>query len=105
MLLALAVVQVALLLHARVALTSAAAEGARAGALAGADPSAGVRRAGALVRQNLSAAIVDDIVARREVIDGMSVLTVRIEADVPLIGMLGPTQVAVEGHALIESAR
>lgn len=104
-LLALAVVQVTLLLHARAALTSAAAEGARAGALAGADPGAGVRRATVLVRQNVGAAIVNDIVARREVIDGLSVLTVRIEADVPLIGMLGPTQVEVEGHALIEDVR
>ena len=105
LLLALAVVQVALLLHTRATLTAAASQGARAGALAGADPLAGVRRATQLAQQNVGGAIVQDVNAHRDVIDGMPVLTVRIDADVPLIGMLGPTQIHVEGHALIEGAR
>ena len=105
LLLAFAVVQIALLFHARATLTFVAAESARAGSLSGADPSAGVMRARMLVAQNLSGAIVDQVSATREVIDGVSVLTVRIDADVPLIGILGPTQIHVEGHALIEAVR
>ena len=105
LLLGFAVVQVALLLHTRATLTAAAAEGARAGALAGSDPRAGVARATRLVELNLSDAVVEDVTARREVVDGLSVLTVRIDASVPLIGVLGPTQVQVEGHALVEEVR
>ncbi len=101
--LALGVVQIALLLHARATLTFAAAEGARAGALSGADPRAGVRRAAMLVEQNVSDAVVQDISAARDVVDGLAVLTVRIDAHVPAIGLLGPTQLHVEGHALIEA--
>lgn len=102
--LALAVLQVALMMHARATLTSAAAEGARAGAMSGSDPRAGISRATALVEQNVSGAVVRRVSADREVIDGLAVLTVRINAEVPGLGLLGPTQVDVEGHALIESA-
>jgi Flp pilus assembly protein TadG len=105
LLLALAVLQVALLMHARATLTSAATEGARAGALSGADPRAGISRATALVEQNVSGAVVRQISAERDAIDGLAVLTVRISAEVPGLGLLGATRLDVEGHALIESAR
>lgn len=100
--LALAVIQVALLLHARATLTAAAAEGARAGALAGADLRTGVVRATALVSQNVSSALVRDISAALDEVDGLEVITVRIDAEVPGIGLLGSTQVDVVGHAIIE---
>lgn len=103
--LALAVVQVALLMHARATLTSAAAEGARAGAISGADLRAGISRATVLVEQNMNGAVVRRVSAEREVIDGLAVLTVRINAEVPGLGMLGATRVDVEGHALIESVQ
>ena len=100
--LSLAVIQVALLLHARATLTSAASEGARAGALSGADPRAGVQRAAMLVEQNIGDAVVQNISAARDVVGGLAVITIRIDADVPSIGLLGSTRLHVEGHALIE---
>ena len=101
-LLACAVLQVALALHVRATLTSAAAEGARAAALAGADPDAGVRRARALLDQNIAAAVVQRITAQRSSVSGLPVIAVRIDATLPLVGLLGPTALSVTGHALQE---
>lgn len=105
LLVALAVVQAALLMHVRASLVSAAAEGARAGSLAGAEPGVGILRARDLAAQNVSAAVISDVVAERDLIGGLSVLTIRIDADVPLLAVLGSTHLEVEGHALIEGVR
>jgi len=104
LLLACAVLQVALALHVRATLTSAAAEGARAAALAGADPGAGVRRARALLDQNIAASVVRRITAQRSTVSGLPVIAVRIEATLPLVGLLGPTALTVTGHALQEGS-
>ncbi len=100
--LAVAVVQVALALHVRATLTAAAAEGARAASLAGADPSAGVVRARDVLADNIAGSVVRDVSAGRSVIDGLPVMVVRIDAVVPLVGLLGPATLTVEGHALQE---
>jgi Flp pilus assembly protein TadG len=100
--LAVAVVQVALTLHVRVTLTAAAAEGARAASLAGADPAAGVLRARELLADNVAGSVVRDVSAARSLIDGLPVMVVRIDATVPLVGLLGPAVMTVEGHALQE---
>jgi Flp pilus assembly protein TadG len=102
LLLAVAVVQVALALHVRVTLTAAAAEGARAASLAGADPAAGVLRAREVLAENVAGSLVRDVSAARSVIDGLPVMVVRIDAAVPLVGLLGPEALTVEGHALEE---
>jgi Flp pilus assembly protein TadG len=102
MVLAIAVVQLALALHVRATLTAAAAEGARAASLAGADPSAGVVRARELLADNVAGSVVREVTARRTVIDGLPVMVVRIDAAVPLVGLLGPEVLTVEGHALRE---
>ena len=102
--LALAVIQVALVLHVRATLTSAAAEGARAAAIAGSDPEAGVRRARYLLSRNVEGSIVEAISARRTVIDGLPVIAVQIDATVPLVGLLGPAGMTIVGHALVEQA-
>jgi len=103
LLLALAVVQVALVLEVRATLTSAAAEGARAAALAGADPAAGVRRARTLLSQNVAASVVRQVSAVRATVHGLPVMAVRIEATLPLVGLLGPSTMTVVGHALQEA--
>jgi Flp pilus assembly protein TadG len=100
--LAVAVVQVALALHVRVTLTAAAAEGARAASLAGADPAAGIVRAREVLAANIASSVVRDVRATRAVIDGLPVMVVRIDAAVPLVGLLGPEAMTVEGHALQE---
>lgn len=102
LLLALAVLQVALAMHVRATLTSAAAEGARAAALAGASPLAGVRRTRTLLAENLAGSVVDDVTARRAVVDGLAVMTVRVTAVLPMVGLLGPQMLTVEVHALQE---
>ena len=100
--LAVAVVQVALALHVRVTLTAAAAEGARAASLAGADPAAGVVRTRELLADNIAGSVVREVQAARSVVDGLPVMVVRIDAAVPLVGLLGPEALTVEGHALQE---
>ena len=99
---ALAVVQLALTLHVRTTVTSAAAEGARAAALAGADLSAGERRVRSLLAHSIAGDVIDDITVRRDLRGGLVVVSVGVDARLPLIGLLGPTVMHVDGHALAE---
>jgi hypothetical protein len=102
LLVALAVLQVTLALHVRSTLTAAAAEGARAGALAG----SGLRVAEMRTREVLADALggdaAQDIIASRERLDGVEVVQVRVTARLPLLGTLGPTALTVDGHAIGE---
>lgn len=102
LLVALAVLQVTLALHVRSTLTAAAAEGARAGALAG----SGLGVAEVRTKDVLSTALGGDaaqrIVASRTRIDGVAAVRVRVTARLPLLGTLGPTALTVEGHAIEE---
>lgn len=102
LLLCLAIVQVALAVHVRSTLTSAAAEGARAAALAGADPAAGIRRTTTLVAGTLGQGVVRDVEARTDRVGTLEVMVVRIEATLPLVGLLGPEALTVEGRAVQE---
>jgi Flp pilus assembly protein TadG len=102
LLVALAVVQLGLALHVRATLTSAAAEGARAASLAGADAEAGVRRTTTLLEESLTGSVVRRITARPAVVDTLDVMVVRVEARLPLVGLLGPAMLDVEGRALRE---
>lgn len=101
---AVAVVQLALLGHARSVLLTAAGEGARAGALAGADVRAGEVRARALVDTALRPGVVGAASGGVRVIDGLPVMELRLSARVPLLPPLGDIDVEVVGHALLESA-
>lgn len=103
-LLAVAVTQLVLLGHTRSVLLTAAGEGARAGALAGADPGAGVARARSLADTALAPGAVDHATGEVTVIDGLPVLEVRLMARVPLVPPLGAIDVEVVGHALLEEA-
>lgn len=102
LLLLLGVVQLGLAMHVRSTLTSAAAEGARVAALAGADPLAGIARTQALVEGTLADSVVRDITAQEASLGAIDVMVVRIDATLPLVGLLGPTSLAVEGRALKE---
>jgi Flp pilus assembly protein TadG len=99
---ALGVLQIVLALHVRATLTSAAAEGARAAALAGSDPRAGVLRTRALLEEDLAGSLVRDVSARRAVVDGLPVMAVRVDARLPVAGLVGPDILTVEAHALQE---
>lgn len=100
----LAVLQVILTVHVRTTLTSAAAEGARAAARAGASLEHGEARALDLARRSLAGGLVDGVVARRELADGLPVTAVEMTAQLPLLGMLAPMGMTVVGRALTEAA-
>lgn len=102
LLVALGVLQLALAVHARATLTAAAAEGARVAALSGAGPADGVRRTRAVLAGNLAGDLVRDVTATRGTRDGAPVITVRVTARLPLLGLLGPTSLVVAGHAWAE---
>jgi len=86
----------------RTVLTSAAAEGARAAALAGADPTAGERRARTVIDETIASTAVESIATRRELFGGVPVMTVEITARLPLVGLFGPSALRVHGHSLVE---
>lgn len=100
--LVIALLQFALALHVRATLTSAAAEGARAASLAGADAEAGVRRAQLLLDDTVAEGVVRQIRAQPSRVGPVDVMVVRIDADLPLVGLLGPAVMSVEGRALVE---
>lgn len=102
LLLCVAIVQVALAVHVRATLTSAAAEGARAAALAGADPAAGVRRTEFLLADTLTEGVVREVDVRADRVGTLSVVVVRITGTLPLVGLLGPKALTVEGRAVRE---
>lgn len=102
LLMTVGVLQLGLALHVRATLTSAAAEGARAASLAGADTAAGVARTRMLLDESLVGAVVRDIDGGVVDADGVRAMIIRIDADLPLVGMLGPRALTVEGRALAE---
>lgn len=102
LLLLLGIVQLGLAMHVRSTLTSAAAEGARVAALAGADPLAGIARTQSLVEETLADSVVRDITAQEASLGEIDVMVVRVDATLPLVGLLGPTALSVEGRALKE---
>lgn len=101
---ALAVLQVILTMHVRTVLTSAAAEGARAAALADADPQAGERRTREIIDESMTASAVERIIVHSMLSGGTQVMAVDIDAHLPLLGLLGPTAIHVHGHSLREHA-
>lgn len=103
-LVALAVLQLTLALHVRSTLTAAAGEGARVAALVGVEPQLGVERATEVLEGNLAAATVADVRVVHDVIDGLPMAVVEIDARLPLLGLLGPAVLHVTGHAIEESA-
>ncbi len=102
LLVALAVLQVILALHVRSTLTAAAAEGARAGALAGAGLAVAESRTRDVLDDALGGDAAQDVVASRTRLEGVEVVRVLVTARLPLLGTLGPTALTVEGHAIAE---
>lgn len=102
LLVALAVLQVVLALHVRSTLTAAAAEGARAGALAGAGLAIAESRTRDVLDDALGGDAAQDVVASRTRLEGVEVVRVLVTARLPLLGTLGPTALTVEGHAIAE---
>lgn len=101
--LVLGVVQLGLVLHVRNTLAAAASEGARWAATADHDPADGAARTRESVDQVLGARYSQHVSAAATSVDGYPGVVVRIEAEVPALGVGGPAvEVSVEGHAVEE---
>lgn len=99
---ALAVIQVALALHVRTTLISAAAEGARAAAMAGSSQQLGEQRARAVLDGNIASSVIEGIDVGSLSEAGVQYAEVAIRARLPLIGLLGPGVLNVHGRAIQE---
>ncbi|WP_269440039.1 TadE family protein [Arthrobacter sp. zg-Y916] len=98
-LIAVAVIQLALILHVRNTLIDAASSGARYGTLADRTPEDGVERTRDLISQSLSPVFAEDVTYSRTG-GGAGMLQVRVSAPLPVIGFLGPQGgIEVSGHA------
>lgn len=99
------VVQLALALHVRATLVDCAAEGARYGALADRTPADGAQRTRDLIEMSLHPSFAEQVTADLVVEDGLELVEVRVSAQLPLVGLLGPGgTLTVDGHALREPA-
>jgi Flp pilus assembly protein TadG len=99
----LGIVQVALVLHVRNTLTSAAAEGARYAATVDRPLEAGVARTRTQISAALASRFARDVTASQTSLDGVQVVRVDVAAEVPPLGLWGPAvRLAVSGHAMEE---
>jgi Flp pilus assembly protein TadG len=99
----LALLQLGLALHVRNTLVAAAAEGARYGANADRTPSDGAAVTRRLIRDSLADSFADDVSSGTETLDGVVTVVVRVDAQLPLFGLIGPPRgISVRGHALEE---
>ena len=96
----LAVVQVGLALHVRATIQSAAAEGARVAAIS--RTATGVARTRAVLATSIADGVVEDVTASSVTVRGVATVVVVVHARLPLVGLLGPTALVVQGHALLE---
>lgn len=102
MLIAVAVIQCAVLIHTKNLLTDAAVQGAHHAARLGASPEDGARRAEDLIARGLGRSYRAEATATRAP-DGT--ITVRITATLPLAGLLGPAAgLEAQGRAIDEES-
>ena len=103
-LLFVAVFQLGLALHIRNTLISCASEGARLGARDGARPEDGAQRTRELITTSLSARFARDVTVSTTGAGGVQVVSVRVQAPLPVLGPLGPARsLDVVGRAFLES--
>ncbi|MDO5663035.1 MAG: TadE/TadG family type IV pilus assembly protein, partial [Brachybacterium sp.] len=102
-LIALLVIQTAVVLHTRNTLTDAAVQGAHSASVLGNGPDDGAARAEQLIAERLGGGYEAGAVARQDA-DGR--ITVEVTATLPLIGLIGPHgTLQVRGHAIAEESR
>jgi Flp pilus assembly protein TadG len=101
--LVLGIVQLGLVLHVRNTLTAAATEGARAAAPVDADPTAGAERTRQEIRESLADRFATDVRGVITTINGVPASEVVVHAEVPALGLFGPSVgLDVTGHAVRE---
>ena len=101
--LVLGILQVALVLHVRNTLASAASEGARYAATLDRGPADGVARTRSQIDGAVSGRFADDVSARPATVNGAPGVEVVVHATVPALGLGGPgIELIVSGHAVEE---
>ncbi|WP_395692939.1 TadE/TadG family type IV pilus assembly protein [Nocardioides sp.] len=99
----LGVLQVALVMHVRNTLASAASEGARYAATLDRGPADGAARTRRQIDGAVSGRFADDIEAHPATVDGAPGVEVVVHATVPALGIGGPgVSLTVTGHAVEE---
>lgn len=99
----IALLQLALGLHARNVLIDAAGEGARRAALAGGTEAEARARVRALSDAALAEGYVESVEVSRTRVDGVGVVVVTVAAPLPVLGLLGPGgTLRVQGRAVDE---
>ena len=99
----LGILQVALVLHVRNTLASAAAEGARYAATVDRGPAEGVARTRSQIRGVLPGRFAEQVQARSVRLAGAPGVEVTVHAVVPALGLGGPSVAfTVRGHAVEE---
>lgn len=101
LLVALAVLQLTLVLHVRSVAIGAASEGARLAAMS--DPKTGRERTLGLLQSSIAGAAIRDTVVRVDRSGPLPVTAVDVTLDMPLIGLLSPVAMTVTGRAVLES--
>lgn len=97
------VFQVGLALYVRNTLISCSSEGALLGARADSSPAEGIARTRALIDASLPRQFGSDVTAQVLMVDGVRVMSVRVRAPLPVIGLLGPSRgFDVVGRAFLE---
>jgi hypothetical protein len=103
--LVLGILQLALVLHVRNTLASAASEGARHAAVVGSSGPAGRAKTEELIDGALSPGFERTVVVRPAAVGGAPGYEAVVEADVGLLGLAGPgIHLRVTGHAVAEAA-
>lgn len=106
--LVLGVLQLALALHTRTVLVSAAQEGARYAANADRTPQDGVERTRLAITDSLGGSLAGRMAIRAlppDTLGGAAVVGIEVTGPLPLVLLPGtPVRVTVQGHALEEGA-
>jgi Flp pilus assembly protein TadG len=101
--LVLGILQVALVMHVRNTLASAAAEGARYAATLDRGPADGVARTRSQIDGAVSGRFAEAVDAHPATVDGAAGVEVVVHATVPALGLGGPgIELTVSGHAVEE---
>jgi Flp pilus assembly protein TadG len=99
----LGIMQVALVLYVRNTLTAAASEGARYGATIDHIPANGAARTQQQIAGTLTGKYAGNVSPGIDEIEGAEVVVITVDADVPALGLFGPSvHLTVKGHAIKE---
>lgn len=99
----LGILHVALVLHVRNTLTSAASEGARYAATLDRGPADGVAKTRTEISAALAGSFAQDVTAAAVPVSGAPGVRVTVRAEVPPLGLWGPAMTIIAtGHAIEE---